>query len=135
MSVTRDVKTYVRQLLDQIRIFLAHILRIPTEHIDAPIVQHMHLCSFAVVLILARKPFTLESVEDLADRFGRLCEHRFEWDTRGKFACLREAVESVREEGWDNFIIVREFTNVESDIIQDVTLRGEGWRNITCRPI
>lgn len=95
----------------------------------------MHLCSFAVVLIFAREPFTLESVEDLTDRFGRLCEHGFEWDTRGEFACFREAVESVREEGWDDFIIVREFTNVESDIIQYVALRGEGWRNITCRPI
>lgn len=130
-----NVKTYVRQLLDQIRIFLAHVLRIPTEHIDAPIVQHMHLCSFAVVLILAREPFTLESVEDFADSFSRFCEHGFQWDTRGQFTCLRETVESVCEEGWDDFIIVREFTNVESDIIQYVVLRGGGWRNITCRPI
>jgi hypothetical protein len=43
MSATRHNRAYVWELLYEVRIFLTHILRIPTENPDSPILQLVHL--------------------------------------------------------------------------------------------
>ena len=96
----------MRQLLHQIRILLAHILRIATEHADRPILEFVHLSAFAVVLVFACELFVFKAVEHLADRLCRLCEHRLQGHARREFAAFAQAVDADFENrGYDEVVV------------------------------
>ena len=95
----------MRQLLHQIRVLLAHILRIATEHADRPIFQFVHLCAFAVVLVFACELLVLKAVEHLADRLGRLCEHRLQGHAWREFALFAKLIDTDIEQCGNNEVV------------------------------
>jgi hypothetical protein len=122
---TLEACTYVRELLDEIRILLAHVFRVSAEYTDCSILEFVHLIerpvrpgakaearttsnlrAFAVIFVLAREPLPLEPVEHLADSLRRLREHGFQGDAWGELAVLAEMVDPVLEKcGYDKIVI------------------------------
>lgn len=98
----------MRQLLDQVRILLAHVLRVPAEHRDAPVGQPVHLRALAVVLVLAREPLALEPVEHLADRLRGLRQHRLQRHARLELALFAQAVHAELEQRGHNAVVRRQ---------------------------
>jgi hypothetical protein len=97
--------THVRQLLDEIRVLLAHVLRVAAEDGDRPVREPVHLRALAIVLILAGKAPAIEAVEHLADRLGRLGEHRLERHARCQLALAAQAADAGGEDrGHDLFV-------------------------------
>ncbi len=70
----------------------------------------MDLGSFTIVLVLTSKVLPFESVKNLCDRLGRLCQHGFQRHTRLKFAVLSEIEDAVLKHCRDNHFIVGQFT-------------------------
>lgn len=116
------------QLLDEIRVLLAHILRIPTEDADSAVLQPVHLprpqsthvtphretrahlCALTIVLILACKPLGLEPVEDLADGLRRLREHGLERHAGRKLASRAKTIDARLEQRGDDKVVRRQLT-------------------------
>lgn len=67
-----------RDLIDHVGVLGAHVLRVATEHGDGAILQKVHLCALAVVLVLARELLAFEAVQDLGDGLGGLGQHGLE---------------------------------------------------------
>lgn len=48
----------------------------------------VNLCSFTIVLVLARKFLPLESIKNFSDGLGRLSQHGLQWYTRSELAVI-----------------------------------------------
>ena len=95
----------MRQLLHQIRILLAHILRVATEHADRAVLKLVHLRTLAIVLVLARELLVLEPVEHLADRFRGFCQHGLQRHARGELTAFAQPVDpDFQECGYDKVV-------------------------------
>ena len=97
------------ELLHQIWIFLAHVLGIPAEHANGPILQPMDLCTFTIILIFAGKVFILEAVQNFTDGFGRLRKHRFQRYTWCEFAGVPQGRDPMVKESWYDEVVSRQF--------------------------
>lgn len=116
--------TNVRQLLHEIRILLAHIFGISTEHAHSGVIEFMYLqytvkrnpqrlngqrylCTFSIVLILACKALSFEPIKDFTDGLGRLGQHRLERNTRCQFAPFTQVVDAAVQQSWYHEVIRR----------------------------
>lgn len=95
------------QLLDEIRVLFAHIFRVSAEHANFAVLEHVHLRTLAIILVLTREPLALETIENLADRLRRLREHRFERDAWGELTLLAKPINSDVEKRRYDFIVCR----------------------------
>lgn len=75
------VGTYLRQLLDDVRVLDTHVLTIPREDLDRSSFEVMDLSALSIVLVLAGELLAFESIEHFGDGLCRLGEHRLERDT------------------------------------------------------
>ena len=74
------------QLFDQIRVLLAHILRVAAKHPNRAIGELVHLRSLAVIFIFAGKAFVLEAIQDFPDRLCWLGKHGLQRYARSQLA-------------------------------------------------
>lgn len=51
---------------------------------------YTYLCTFSIILVLARKPLVLEPIKNLSDRFGRFRKHRLQRNSRSELAVVME---------------------------------------------
>lgn len=99
------------KLLDEIGVLFAHVFGIATEHAHCAVFKLVdlgswiynlalsgesiitaHLSPLSVVLVLARKLFVLETVQDFTDSFGRLCQHGLQWYARRQLALVLQPI-------------------------------------------
>lgn len=76
------------QLFDQIRVLLAHVLRVAAKHPDRAVGELVHLRSLAIILIFAGKAFVLEAIQHLPDRLCWLGKHGLQRDARSQLALI-----------------------------------------------
>lgn len=74
------------QLFDQIRVLLAHILRVAAKHPNRAVGEQVYLRSLAVILILAGEAFVLKAIQHLPDRLCWLGKHGLQWNARSQLA-------------------------------------------------
>lgn len=120
------------QLLDEIRVLFAHIFRVSAEHANFAVLEHVHLRTLAIILVLTREPLALETIENLADRLRRLREHRFERDAWGELTLLAKPIDSDVEKRRYDFVVCRKLAGCN---LSQILVSEKGGTGGTCRQI
>lgn len=97
-----------------IRVLFEHILRVSTKDSNALsggdqcILDQMHLCTFPVILELARKCHALEAIQNLTDGLCGMRKHRLQRNSRAHGAVLGKVGEAVLKERRNDELVIGE---------------------------